>query len=501
MNHKILMICLVFLISCNIEKKETNKQSTNDTIDFEIQKSDTDKLLLDKKIISIDKRRKLIKLGPHINTSAAEYLPLINENGSKLYFSAMDRTGFFDFKIDYTKVKSAGGEDIFFSNLNDNLWDDARPLEKLNTNGHEVISQVFKNNDLLLTGNYIEKFGPTKNNSGLETTDLFYAKFNNKELNLYHFPEPVNTVYSEADGWMDKEQKFILFVSDRVGNIGDYQKKGWDWNSNFWGNTDVYVSLKVNDQWQPPINLGEKLNTPYAERTPWLSDDKLTLYISSNGYKKNCSDLDVYSFQRKDINSWTDWKGPFEIKDANTEFDDWGYKETKQGEAYLSCSHMLNYKPTQGGLNGDGIIRETNYRPGYEIHGQQIAALKSNLTSDIYILKKENTPIFTVSDVFFELNSDKISKNYKKKLNQLIEMLKLNNENLILINGYTDDIGNTEYNINLSQKRAEAVKNYFREQNILNEIICKGYGENNPAFENSNEKLKIKNRRVEILLE
>ena len=300
---------------------------------------------------------------------------------------------------------------------------------------------------------------------------------------------------------MYEEQKFILFVSDRSGNIGDYQKKGWDWNSNFWGNTDVYVSLKVNDEWQPPVNLGDKFNTPYAERTPWLSDDKLTIYISSNGYKLNSVDLDVYSFRRKDINNWTDWEGPFEIKDANTEFDDWGYKETKEGEAYLSCSHLLNFKPTQGGLNGDGIIRETNYRPGYELHGQQIAALKSNTTSDIYFLKKNNTPIFTISDVSFEFNSDKISQNYKKVLDRLVEMLKLNKENNIIINGYTDDIGKPEYNLNLSQKRAEAVKNYFKENNVLNEIVCKGYGEKNPAFDNSNEKLKIKNRRVEILFE
>jgi hypothetical protein len=39
----------------------------------------------------------------------------LNADGSKLYFSAMDRTGFFDFKLDFTKEKSAGGEDIFYS--------------------------------------------------------------------------------------------------------------------------------------------------------------------------------------------------------------------------------------------------------------------------------------------------------------------------------------------------------------------------------------------------
>jgi hypothetical protein len=99
---------------------------------------------------------------------------------------------------------------------------------------------------------------------------------------------------------MAEDQSYILFVSDRNGNIGEYHKKGWKWNESFWGNTDVYVCIKEGDYWGNPINLGSKINTPYAERTPWLSEDGLTLYVSSNGYVKGKTDLDVYAFKRTD---------------------------------------------------------------------------------------------------------------------------------------------------------------------------------------------------------
>ena len=205
----------------------------------------------------IDNKRLLIKLSHHINTSANEYLPVLSADENTMYFSAMDRSGFFDFKVDFTKQKSSGGEDVFSSEFKDGIWTDARPISILNTNRHEVISQVLKNNDLLISANYPEKLGPKIGNKGAETTDLFLAKSEkNNQYQLFHFPEPVNSIFDEADGLMAEDESFILFVSDRPGHVGEYHKKGWKWNSSFWGNTDVYVSMKDGDFWSVPINLG-----------------------------------------------------------------------------------------------------------------------------------------------------------------------------------------------------------------------------------------------------
>ena len=449
--------------------------------------------------IKLDNNRQLIKLSHHINTSANEYLPVLSADEKKMYFSAMDRSGFFDFKVDFTKQKSSGGEDVFSSEFNDGIWTDARPISILNTNSHEVISQVLKNNDLLMTANYPEKLGPKNSNNGTETTDLFLAKSDKgNQFQLFHFPEPVNSIFSEADGFIADDESFILFVSDRPGHAGEYHKKGWKWNSSFWGNTDVYVSLKEGDFWSVPVNLGKVVNTSGAERSPWLSSDGLTLFVSSNGQERSRSDLNVYAFKRTNKNNWTDWQGPIAISDANSDDDDWGYRETKSGNAYFARAIPLGFKPTQGGTAGDGGIRETNFRTGYEIIGQQVASLNSENTTDIYFLKKSDEPVFTLPDVFFDLKSAKIKKSMLKVLDRLIDLIHQNKNYSIDIQGYTDDTGKDDYNLNLSQKRAEAIKNYLIENSISNSITAKGLGESNPKYDNTNASLKAKNRRVEI---
>jgi outer membrane protein OmpA-like peptidoglycan-associated protein len=447
----------------------------------------------------VDYKRQLIKLSHHINTSANEYLPVLSADENKMYFSAMDRTGFFDFKVDYTKQKSSGGEDIFSSEFKDGIWTDSRPINVLNTNSHETVSQILKNNDLLITANYPEKLGPKNGNKGAETTDLFLAKSGKDgQFQIMHFPEPVNSIFDEADGLMADDESYILFVSDKPGHVGDYHKKGWKWNTSFWGNTDVYVSVKDGDFWSVPVNLGKVVNTSGAERTPWLSEDGLTLFVSSNGQEDTRSDLNVYAFKRTNKNNWIDWEGPIAISDANSDDDDWGYKETKAGNAYLARAIPLGFKPSQGGTAGDGGIRETNFRTGYEIVGQQVASLNSENTTDIYFLKQSNEAVFTLPDVFFDFNSAKLKPVMHIVLDRLVDLIKQNKNYKIEIQGYTDDIGKDDYNLNLSQKRAEAVKEYLLEKNISNSVTAKGLGESNPKYENTNASIKAKNRRVEV---
>jgi outer membrane protein OmpA-like peptidoglycan-associated protein len=490
-------IMLLFLGSCSDNKNIKFDDSTS-IIDNQ-SKKETDSIngYVTNVISKRDLKRQLIKLSHHINTSANEYLPVLSADENKMYFSAMDRTGFFDFKVDFTKQKSSGGEDVFTSEFKDGIWTDARPLIILNTNSHEAVSQVLKNKDLLMSANYPEKLGPKKGNNGAETTDLFLAKSGkNNQFQIIHFPEPVNSIFDEADGLMADDESFILFVSDRPGHVGDYHKKGWKWNSSFWGNTDVYVSVKDGDFWSVPVNLGKVVNTSGAERTPWLSEDGLTLFVSSNGQEGTRNDLNVYAFKRTNKNNWVDWEGPIAISDANSDDDDWGYKETKIGNAYIARAIPLGFKPTQGGSAGDGGIRETNFRTGYEIVGQQVASLNSENTTDIYFLKKSNEPVFSLPDVFFDFNSSKLNLGMFKILERLIDLIKQNKNYKIEIQGYTDDIGTDDYNLNLSQKRADALKEYLLQNNISNTIVAIGFGKRNPKFKSDN--LKSKNRRVEI---
>ena len=502
--NKFKSACKILAISCFFSSCGGNQKS-NEVSNLKNETDTINKYVVDSTIIirtyNRDIQRQKIKIGHSVNTAANEYLPIGNFEGDKLYFSAMDRTGFFDFKLDFNKAKSAGGEDIYISNLEEGIWTDARPLVSLNTNGHEVITQVFKNGDLIITGNYPEKLGvKNDNDADVQTTDLFFARSLKNSYQINHLPEPVNSIYTEADGYMSDDQSFILFVSDRNSNVGEYHKKGWKWNDSYWGNTDIYVSIKDDDNWSVPINLGSKLNTPYAERTPWLSADGLTLYLSSNGYINGRTDLDVYAFKRKSINDWTIWEGPYSIDDANTSFDDWGYKETNNGDAFVASANKLSFKPTQGGTAGDGGVTETNYRPGYKLHGLQVASLNSEFESNIYHLKNKCNPTFIARDLFFDFNSYAIKKSFEKYLLLFVDQINQNKDAIIEINGHTDNSGKVEYNQELSQKRADAIKLFLVSNGVNNIIISKGFGGSKPAFPNTTDSNRSQNRRVEVYI-
>ena len=67
------------------------------------------------------------------------------------------------------------------------------------------------------------------------------------------------------------------------------------------------------------------------------------------------------------------------------------------------------------------------------------------------------------------------------------------------ISGYTDDTGPPEYNKDLSQRRAEAVRKHLIESGIDGErIVAKGYGEDNPKFPNDTKRGRRLNRRIEF---
>lgn len=443
--------------------------------------------------------RQVMRLSHHINTTASEYYPCLSADGSRLYFTAMDRTGFFDYKINYDQIANAGGEDIFSSQLSEGLWTDARDVRLLNTSYHEAVTQVLPNGDLLLTGNYRENLGPPDgDHNGSSTTDLFIARKTGNDFRVTHLDEPVNSLFTEADGYMDPAGTFILFVSDRPGRVGDHHKKGWKWNDNFWGNTDVWVCTKANGYWGNPVNLGSKVNTGFAERTPWLSPDGLTLFVSSNGYRPGKKDLDVYYFRRKNKSTWTVWEGPWPVTDVNTPSDEWCYREAGP-TGWFARSLKLGFTPSNRNRNGAGFVFESNFRPGYEVNGQQAGSFLIDEQSEIFKAYPKASPALSLGDLLFVYNSDKLKPGQQELLNRLVDLVQTNEPSVIRIEGHTDSDGSDATNLELSRKRAETIRKYLTD-NGLDESRIKtvGLGESRPAADNSTPEGRKANRRVEI---
>jgi len=104
--------------------------------------------------------------------------------------------------------------------------------------------------------------------------------------------------------------------------------------------------------------------------------------------------------------------------------------------------------------------------------------------------------------VNFDFDKSKIREVDKAELKKAIAFVKKYSGAKIKLEGYTDFIGTEKYNMALSERRANAVRDYLvREGGVVKkEIKAVGYGESNPVASNKTAAGRAKNRRVEILI-
>jgi outer membrane protein OmpA-like peptidoglycan-associated protein len=106
-----------------------------------------------------------------------------------------------------------------------------------------------------------------------------------------------------------------------------------------------------------------------------------------------------------------------------------------------------------------------------------------------------------LGSVFFEFDSSEINSSGKQSIDSLFNNLKNVNIEFIKIYGYTDSIGDKNYNLDLSNKRAETIKQILHDHNLSMFITeVKGFGDSFPIASNSEESGRIKNRRVEVII-
>jgi OmpA-OmpF porin, OOP family len=106
---------------------------------------------------------------------------------------------------------------------------------------------------------------------------------------------------------------------------------------------------------------------------------------------------------------------------------------------------------------------------------------------------------FILDNVYFDSGKATLKPASSKALNDLVAVLKLKNTMQIQIQGHTDNVGNDEVNLKLSQDRADAVKKYLVTKGINeSRVQAKGFGPTRPIADNSSEQGKSKNRRTSL---
>ncbi|MBI1226696.1 MAG: OmpA family protein [Bacteroidetes bacterium] len=105
------------------------------------------------------------------------------------------------------------------------------------------------------------------------------------------------------------------------------------------------------------------------------------------------------------------------------------------------------------------------------------------------------------NNILFGFDSYELSAAAKSNLNQLATILKDYPDTDIEIQGHTDSKGSDSYNLNLSNQRANSVRNYLASMQIArSRMNTVGYGESAPEYDNSTEEGRSQNRRVEFLI-
>ncbi len=268
----------------------------------------------------------VINLGAPINTRGSEWDPVPSPDGRSLFLSVRDRQG------------GEGRQDVFVSERIDSLpgspWGMPKSIgQGVNSaQGEETIDNVSTDgNMILLSGTFPGTYGKF---------DIYTAERTAFGWdNLRQMPRPVNSEYHDESGCLSSDGKVMLFSSDRPGAIGDVtipmNSRFGDGNH---GNMDLWASIKTDTGWSEPINLGETINTPFAERSLYLHPDGRTLYFSSNGHP-GLGGLDVYTSYRLKEDSWTEWSVPKNLgRSINTVDDDFSYKISVSGDtAYYAA--------------------------------------------------------------------------------------------------------------------------------------------------------------------
>jgi outer membrane protein OmpA-like peptidoglycan-associated protein len=131
----------------------------------------------------------------------------------------------------------------------------------------------------------------------------------------------------------------------------------------------------------------------------------------------------------------------------------------------------------------------------------QIVAVSADFKKDISIDEINSGQKLQLSHIYFERAKFNLLSASLPELNDLVTFMKRYPTVRIRLEGHTDNQGDPQLNLELSENRAKAIKKYLVDQGIdENRIEWIGYGGQRPIHSNTNENFRPKNRRVEVVI-
>jgi outer membrane protein OmpA-like peptidoglycan-associated protein len=131
---------------------------------------------------------------------------------------------------------------------------------------------------------------------------------------------------------------------------------------------------------------------------------------------------------------------------------------------------------------------------------QQAAEMQRQL-DELNARPSDRGMVLTLGDVLFASGKAELKAGSTANLNKLVAFLTTHLDRNVTIEGYTDSLGTEEYNVGLSQRRAESVKAHLVGQGIAStRLSASGLGEGAPVADNDSAAGRQQNRRVEVII-
>lgn len=351
--------------------------------------------------------------------------------------------------------------------------------------------------------------------------EIFSAqKENGAWSNIQPFSYNNVTEYSVGHPALSADGQILYFASDMPGSLGD---------------TDIFYTVRQPDgSWGEPVNAGPTINTPGRESFPYV-DAAGKLYFASDGHA-GLGGLDIFSAEGEHGN----WNGVRNLGyPINSPKNDYGIMFTELGErgmlssnrdsengtddiyrfnvllkpavlAITTLERKQNVKAadtplaqvkiaiTQDANNTTenvfsdakgqyylDALKGVNYtlngtKDGY-LNQKAVAAIPATASDTVHVAmlfdKNEVNKVIVLENIYYDLDKWDIRPDAATELDKLVTLLQSNPELKIELNSHTDSRESEQYNLVLSERRAQAAVDYLVVKGVdKSRLTAKGYG-------------------------
>lgn len=385
-----------------------------------------------------------------------------------------------------------GGCDLYFSYTEKGGWAQPVPF------GATINTPAFEGMPSLSPDNKVLYFISTRP-GGYGGKDIWKSEFKN---GLWQIPEnlgsEINTPGDETAPWIASDNKTLYFTSDGHPGLG--------------GNDIYYTKQDDSGHWQRPENLGYPINSSYDDVSITLSKDGKKAYYASNR-PGGMGGMDLYEVKLP----------PALQPEAQT----WNYgivKDSLTGErlpyAQMEWTDIESGKIISKYQSNSG---DASFLSAFPVNTKlAIRVIRFNYLNYEDTLIFNNTYVFPpdtfniallpnyyqpplmdklICKLSFSKNDASISDSLKMEIKKRIEPFKDKPYVEFFANGFTDDSGTPDLNMDMSYRRARALGDVLFDLGIPeSEIHIQGWADTNPVAPNDTEENREQNRRVELII-